>query len=237
VPPAQEMRPGRSLIVDRPSAPPDVVEVKSEGEWPIVSPNQWELPTTSDDHIMGVITRGRHRLGPYLVSFAVALGAVAVSETAEAQYKGNQFGVEAGYFFLGEDAFINQHNPGFGLRGAFKTSDHWWLTARGLVSFAGDQLDNSRTVFLLYIEPIAGRYYFETDAVRPFVGISNQFIFLFNRSVGGSVMWGPGGQAGIEFRIARDLFLGFQADAYYMVAFEGNNIPTITVNSQIIWFL
>src|SRR5262245_54410681 len=103
---------------------------------------------------------------------------------AEAQYKNGQLGFEVGYGFFAPDLLLDEHNFMIGLRGAFKAQDHWWFSARGLLSFRGEQQISERTVVVLHLTPVAVRYYILTDSFRPFVGITNAFEFYFNSSRG-----------------------------------------------------
>ena len=155
-----------------------------------------------------------------------------------AQYKNGQFGFEGGYFFLGENTGLTSHNFALGLRGAYKNTDHWWFTARAMVSFPGEPVSpRDNTVVLFHLVPVEVRYYFQTDSFRPFVGVTNSFQFLFNQDQQSDVYWGPGVDAGMEFRLRRDLFLGFQIDAYWMFVFEGPDAPILTASTQLIFFL
>jgi hypothetical protein len=170
---------------------------------------------------------------------AVAVGvlALAAGSRAEAQYKSGQFGFEGGYFFLGSRSLLNQHNFSFGLRGGYKASDHWWFMGRAQLSFPPEQVPPNSTVVLLHLVPIEARYYFQTDAWRPFVGITNSFQLLFNQDINHTAVWGPGGTAGMEFRLRRDLYLGFELDAFWMLVFEGDDFPLVTATTQLIFFL
>lgn len=173
----------------------------------------------------------------FLWAASAALLLMLASATAEAQYKNAQFGFEAGYFFFGRDTQLTTHNYGLGLRGAYKSTDRWWFTARGMVSFPGDDGGRDNTVVLFHLVPIDVRYYFKTDAFRPFVGLTHSFQFLLNTELESEVFWGPGVSAGMEFRLKRDLFLGFQADGFYMLVFEGPDAPMATFTTQLIFFL
>ena len=175
----------------------------------------------------------------------LALAAIMLSSpnVAEAQYKSSQFGFEGGYMFVGEGTGLNSHGFLVGLRAAYKGSDHWWFSARAGLSFRGD-IDTelggsfrSNTVVLTHLVPVSARYYFLTDSTRPFLGITNSFQFLTNQESNASVFWGPGASGGIEFKLRRDLFLAFQADAYYMLVFGGDDTPLVTFTTQINFFL
>lgn len=157
---------------------------------------------------------------------------------AEAQYKNGQIGFEGGYMFLGENTGLDSHGFLLGLRAAYKGTDHWWFATRGAVSFRGERGFSERTVVLFHLMPVEARYYFTTDKVRPFAGITSSFQLLFNQSEGQpSVFWGPGMTAGIEVKVARDIFVGVQADAYWMFVFEGPDAPLISATTQLIFFL
>ena len=144
--------------------------------------------------------------------------------------------------YIGDATGLDQHGFLIGLRAAYKASDHWWFSVRAGLSFRGDQIPNqgnfeSNTVVLFHLVPVEARYYFLTDFTRPFVGISNSFQFLTNTEIDASVFWGPGVTAGIEFRLRRDLFLAFQADGYYMIAFGVDDAPLATFTTQLNFFL
>lgn len=174
-----------------------------------------------------------------ILAFALFLGAAALAPSdAQAQYRNFTFGFEAGYMGMTDGTRQKPHTIGFGLFGGWKTSDHWWFTHKALLGFSG-QLDNApNTIVNLHVVPIMARYYIKTDSVRPFVGVSNAFQFTFNgtSSLPGA-MWGPGGAAGIEFKLRRDLFLGFEGNAFYMIVFDGENAGVFTANAQLIFFL
>ena len=181
--------------------------------------------------------------------FSLLIASVAVSTLvavtapcpAHAQYKNNQFGFEGGYMYIGDATGLDPHSFLIGMRAAYKVSDHWWFSARAGLSFRGDDPivggNRSNTVVLFHLVPVEARYYFLTDFTRPFVGVSNSFQFLTNQQIDASVFWGPGVTAGIEFRLRRDLFIGFQADAYYMIAFGVDDAPLATFTTQINFFL
>jgi len=160
-----------------------------------------------------------------------------VPRLAEAQYKSGQLGFELGYGFYASDLLVDEHNFMVGLRGAFKAEDHWWFSAKGLLSFRGEQNISERTVVILHLVPVAVRYYILTDSFRPFVGITNSFNFFFNSSRGTPVSWGPGGEVGVEIKLVRDIFLAFQADVFYLFVFEGPDDPMFTVTAQLNFFL
>lgn len=173
-----------------------------------------------------------------LISLVFTFALIGGARDAAAQYKSGQFGFEGGYMFLGEKTGLDSHGFLLGLRGAYKGSDNWWFTARAAVSFRGEQNSlRNNTVVMLHIVPVEARYYFATDSVRPFLGVTNSFQFLANSNLPSEVFWGPGLSGGAEFRLKRDLFLGFQADAFWMLVFEGPDAPLITATTQLIFFL
>ena len=185
----------------------------------------------------------RFCLSALLVAFA-ALAVVAVCPTpAHAQYKNNQFGFEVGYMYIGDATGLDPHGPLFGLRAAYKASDHWWFSVRAGLSVRPDEnpelggSTRSNTVFMFSLVPVEARYYFQTDNVRPFIGISNIFQFLTNQEINADVFWGPGVTAGIEFKLRRDLFIGFQVDGYYMLTFGVDDAPLVTATTQLNFFL
>ncbi len=159
-----------------------------------------------------------------------------VPRDARAQYKNAQLGFEVGYGFYAPDLLLDEHHLEVGLRGAFKAEDHFWFSARGLLSFRGEPI-SERTVVVLHLTPVAVRYYVLTDTFRPFVGVTNAFQFLFNSALGTRVFWGPGAEVGAEFKLSRDIFLGIQADALYMFVFQGKDDPMLTVTAQLNFFL
>ncbi|MBI2377471.1 MAG: hypothetical protein HYV07_25950 [Deltaproteobacteria bacterium] len=174
---------------------------------------------------------------PRIVALAVVLATSAASRSALAQYRSFTFGAEAGYIGMTSGTELKPHNAAFGMFGGFKQSDHWWFTARAMASFPG-QLDNApNTVVLLQIEPISVRYYLETDDLRPYVGLTNSFLLLFNHTTHNDAMWGPGISGGLEIKLKRDLFLGFEVDVYHMLVFEGPDAQLIQGNGQLIFFL
>ena len=183
------------------------------------------------------------RLSPLLLVTAFAAAAFLTPTAAHAQYKNNQFGFEGGYMFIGDGTGLNSHGFLVGLRAAYKASDHWWFSARAGLSFRGDENPElggslkANTVVLFHLVPVEARYYFLTDSTRPFVGISNSFQFLTNQEIDANVFWGPGVTAGIEFKLRRDLFLGFQADGYYMLVFGQDDAPLATFTTQLNFFL
>lgn len=173
-----------------------------------------------------------------LTLVATGLAAGVGPEVAQAQYKNGQIGVDVGYFFMEADSGLDEHGFLVALRGAYKASDHWWFTARAGVSFRGEQsnLSNS-TVVLFHLQPVDARYYFLTDRIRPFVGVTTAFTFLANQTLPWGVGWAPGANAGIEIRLQRDMYIGFEVDGYYNLIFEGDDHFALTASSQLIFFL
>ncbi|MBI4821951.1 MAG: outer membrane beta-barrel protein [Deltaproteobacteria bacterium] len=171
------------------------------------------------------------------VAFVVGLITTGITAPAYAQYRSFTFGAEVGYIGMTSGTELKPHNFAFGMLGGYKSSDHWWFTARAMASFPG-QLDNApNTVVVLQIEPISVRYYFETDSLRPWFGLSNAFQLLFNHTTHNDAMWGPGVAGGLEIKLKRDLFLGFEADFYHLLIFEGPDAQLVQANAQLIFFL
>lgn len=157
---------------------------------------------------------------------------------AQAQYTNQQFGIEAGYQFIEDDLGLNVHAPAFGLRAGYKADDHSWFTARTLLSFRDDVLPRERTILVFNLTPLDYRYYFLTDSFRPFLGAQTAFQFIANAETGTStVQWGFGPVGGVEFKLARKLFLGIQLDGLYMVAFGADSIEVFQANTQLLFFL
>ncbi len=154
-----------------------------------------------------------------------------------AQYQSQQFGIEAGYQFIEDDLGLISHGANFGARGGFKISDHWWLTARSLISFRGDVTPKNRTNIVLHLTPIDARYYIWTDSLRPFLGVASCFHLVFNTSLSSVTQWGPGLLGGIEFKIRRDLFLGIQVDGNYLISFNGEDTEAFQTTTQLIFFM
>lgn len=180
---------------------------------------------------------GRSHACASLPALALAAAfALIPAEDAEAQYRSYTFGFETGYLALGEGTELKTHNFALGLFGGYKLTDHWWFSGRALLSFPG-QLDNSpNTVVLIHAVPISVQYYFLTDAFRPYVGLTNSFQILANADTDSSVFWGPGATAGLEFKLMRDVFLGFKTDAFLMINFT-QLTPVVTATAQAIFFL
>lgn len=180
------------------------------------------------------------KLCKWALAAIFAVGLSMVGDRAEAQYKNGQIGFEGGYSFINnsEGRLLDPHSFLLALRGAYKGTDHWWFSARAGLSFRGqgDPLSNN-TVVVFNLMPVDARYYFLTDNFRPYVGVGTTFNFLFNQTIETSVMWGPQATAGLEFRLRRDMFLGFQADAGWFFIFEGPDAPFATITSQLIFFL
>ena len=166
----------------------------------------------------------------------IAVGSLGIP-SAEAQYRNQQVGFEAGYQFIEDDFGLVEHGTIFGFRAGYKASDHWWFTARALVSFRGDALPGDRTNILFHLTPIDARYYFLTDSIRPYVGGATAFHFLLNSALPSTVQWGFGPVGGIEFKLRRDLFLGVQVDGLYLIAFEGEDTEVFNSSLQLIFFL
>lgn len=168
----------------------------------------------------------------------LCLGLLGVAGEAQAQYKNGLIGFEGGYFLMGKDSQLDEHSFLLALRGGYKGTDNWWFTARAGVSFRGEQNPlSNRTVVVFNLMPVDVRYYFMTDNLRPFVGVGSTFNFLFNQSIESSVFWGPQAEAGIEFRLRRDMFLALEVDAGYALVFEGPDAPFVTATAQILFFL
>ncbi|MCK6550871.1 outer membrane beta-barrel protein [Myxococcota bacterium] len=173
-----------------------------------------------------------------LFSLGVMLACLCAAPAAEAQYKNTQFGFEAGWFFVGKDSGLAPaNNLSFGLRGGYKSADRWWFTARAHLAFTGDVSPRDNSVVLMHLVPVDVRYYFQTDAFRPFVGLTNSFQILFNQDIESDAFWGPGVTAGMELKLQRDIYLGFQVDAYWMFVFQGADAPLATATTQLIFFL
>ena len=168
----------------------------------------------------------------------LCLGLLGVGGEARAQYKNGQIGFEGGYFLMGSKTLLKEHSFLLSLRGAYKGTDNWWFTARAGVSFRGEQSAiSNRTVVIFNLMPVDARYYFLTDNLRPFVGVGSVFNFLFNQTIESSVFWGPQIEAGVEFRLRRDMFLGFEVDAGWALVFEGPDAPFVTATTQLLFFL
>lgn len=159
------------------------------------------------------------------------------SPQARAQYKNGQFGFEGGYYLLGKSSELTMHNFTVGLRGGYKVSDRWWFTGRAHIGFIGERTASGNTVVLFHLVPLDARYYFKTDALRPFIGVTNSFQFLFHQTIENTVRWGPGVTAGLEIRLHRDIYLGFETDLYWMLAFEHSGAPLFTLTTQLLFFL
>ena len=168
----------------------------------------------------------------------VAAGGLLAADEAEAQYRNYTFGFEGGYMFLGENTELDAHNISLGMFGGYKASDHWWFYSKASLSFPGQQNNLPNTVILLHIVPISVRYYFYTDAFRPWVGLTNAFQQYFNtNAISQTTWWGPGVHAGVDFKLQRDLFLGFEGDAHYLINFEGPNTPVFSGFANLTFFL
>ena len=167
----------------------------------------------------------------------VTMCALAPAREAQAQYRSYTFGFEAGYMLLTAGTELRPHNVGFGLFGGYKLSDNWWSSGRALLYFPG-QLDRApNTVVVLHLVPISVQYYFATDALRPFVGLTNSLQILINANTSSSAFWGPGLNAGVEFKLRRDLFLSIKSDGFMMLVFSGPPAAVISVTTQLVFFL
>ena len=177
------------------------------------------------------------------VRSALAFGVLAAAavlmtpEDAAAQYRSYTFGFEAGYLHLTEDMKLKPHNVMVGMFGGYKGSDQWWYYSRAAVSFPGELDGDPHTVVLLHAVPISARYYFQTDAFRPYVGVTNSFQYLFNTNEEAAAFWGPGVVAGVEVKLRRDMFLGIELDAFYMFNFSGPDAQVLSASGQLIFFL
>lgn len=171
-----------------------------------------------------------------LAALAFGLVMLVGLPSASAQYRNLQFGLEGGYQFIQRDLGLDVHGPLVGLRAGYKASDHWWFTARALLSFRGDVAPQDNLVVLFHLTPVDVRYYFETDNFRPFVGGATAFHFLTNANVPSTVQWGFGPVTGVEFKLRRDLFIGFQLDGLYFIAFNGPNVFSVNATTQLIFF-
>lgn len=184
---------------------------------------------------------------PFVLAALAALG-LAWPSVASAQYRNQQLGFEAGYQFIEGDFGLAEHAPIVGFRAGYKASDHWWFTARAMISWRGDNevqgpggervsaLDN--TVVLFHLTPVDFRYYFLTDSVRPYLGGATAFHILANTQLPSWIQWGFGPVGGIELKLRRDLFLGFQADFLYLIGFGAEENPEVVdVTTQLIFFL
>lgn len=171
------------------------------------------------------------------LALAMVFGLLAASGEAEAQYLNQQLGFEAGYTYVESGSFLTEHAPTFGLRAGYKATDHWWYTARALISFRGDTFPADRTVLLFDVTPVDFRYYFLTDEFRPFLGAASVFHIVANSDVPSPVHWGIGPVAGVEFKLRRNLFLGLQVDAQYFLAFDSENYLGVNSTLQLLFFL
>jgi hypothetical protein len=185
-----------------------------------------------------------HALRRLLFVLSLALAAsvtanLALEGEAQAQYRSFTFGFEGGYMNLAGDTALKAHNPALGLFGGYKADDHWWFYSKALVAFPG-QLDNApNTVILLHLVPASARYYFATDRIRPWAGITTAFQSYFNVGPGvpQDIWWGPGVNAGVDVKLRRDLYLGLAADAFYMFNFDGPDAEIFTISSVLTFFL
>lgn len=180
---------------------------------------------------------GRRAWPLFILASILVLSALALPGEARAQYKNQQFGFEGGYQFVDDDSQLAPHNGFFGLRAGYKSSDHWWFTARAMVSFRGDRIQGANTAILFHLTPIDVRYYLWTDDFRPFIGGATTFHFVANSDVQSAVHWGLGPVIGTEIKLRRDLFLGFQVDGQYFFAFDGDEYEAFHATTQLIFFL
>lgn len=172
-----------------------------------------------------------------ILAGTLTLTALATPRLAAAQYRNNLLSFEAGYSFIEDDFGLDSNALTFGLRTGYKATDHWWFSTRLLLSFRGDNLPVARTNILFHLTPLDVRYYFETDGFRPYVGGAIALHFLANSGLASTVQSGLGPIAGVEFKLRRDLFLGFQADGLYLFAFDGEDVEAFNLTTQLIFFL
>jgi outer membrane protein W len=174
-----------------------------------------------------------------LLGLGAALVTLAASRDAQAQYKNYTFGFAGGYLGQSTETGLKGNNAAFGIFGGYKFSDHWWYEGGASLSFPGELDNTPNTVIVLDIVPISVRYYYATDAIRPYSGITNMFQFMFNTSTNfqHSVFWGPGLTSGIDIKLKRDLYLGFEGDIFRMLVFEGSDAWIGTLSAKIIFFL
>jgi hypothetical protein len=177
---------------------------------------------------------------PWLLGLGAAIVTLATSHEAQAQYKNYTFGFSAGFLGQSSETGLKDTNASFGLFGGYKFSDHWWYEGGATMAFSGELAGTTNnTVIILDIVPISVRYYYATDAIRPYSGLTNLFQFMFNTSSSftHSVFWGPGVTSGIDIKLKRDLYLGFEGDIYRMLVFEGSDAWIGTLSAKIIFFL
>ncbi|MEO0812300.1 MAG: hypothetical protein AAFY60_05505 [Myxococcota bacterium] len=135
---------------------------------------------------------------------------VLVPETAHAQYKNSEFGLDIGPWLLTKPSILDDNNEplplsdrplrfDYGVRiggeSSFKmNSDHWWFNVRlgvGVFDFGGDANGDAEDQFdalaadtlgtILGIEGQMGvRYVIATDRVRPYVQLSLSYMRLFS---------------------------------------------------------
>lgn len=181
-----------------------------------------------------------------IATLVAAAGVLLPAAPADAQYRNFTWGFEAGYFLFAppETTGVDPHTFNLGFFAGAKLSDNWWYYGRATLGFTGEHVPGfDNTVVLLHIVPASARYYFLTDHLRPWLGITNSFQLLINktdqdnRDQAELIFWGPGIGAGIEIKLQRDLFLGFEADGFYMINFTGPNGWVGTLNAQIIFFI
>jgi len=157
----------------------------------------------------------------WLLSALVGVLLSMTSGAANAQYRSGQFGFEAGYLGFAEPnsnraTEVENHGPMVGIRAGYRITDNVWLTQRAALSWRDQQpVRFDETIFVLHLVPVAARYYFATDRIRPFVGVTNTVQFFTNGQAG-NAFWGPGGSAGVEWRWGRDIFSGLQVDVFHV---------------------
>jgi hypothetical protein len=174
-----------------------------------------------------------------LLVASVVAASLAASEEAQAQYRNFTFGFEGGYIYQGKNTQLSRSNFGIGMFGGWKASRNWWFYGRSLLSFP-KQLDNSpNTVIVLHAVPASVRYYFLTDRLRPWVGITNSFQLLLNTTdaIQRTAWWGPGANAGVEIKLRRDMYLGLEGDVFHMFNFNGPDVQVASATVQVIFFL
>jgi len=163
----------------------------------------------------------------------------ASAPSASAQYKSYTFGFDIGYLNVDANTGIRADNVAVGAFGGYKIEDNWWLYSRADVSLSkhiNPSLIN--TVVILHVEPVAVRYYLFTDRYRPWISVSSVFNHFANRQDNGlPTWWGPAASAGFDFKLSRDLFLGIEAQQYYMINFDGPDAWGFRAGTQLIFFM
>ena len=173
------------------------------------------------------------------ISALVLAGLMSSANSAWAQYKSFTFGFDLGYINLDPETDVRDHNVAVGAFGGYKIEDNWWLYSRADISLSkhtNPSLNN--TVVLLHIEPVSVRYYLFTDRYRPWIGLSSVFNHFANRTDGKlPTWWGPAISAGFDFKLSRDLFLGLEAQEYYLINFDGPDAFGFRGGVQLIFFM